>query len=98
MILRGGANVYPAEVERVLLEVEGVVGAAVVGIPDDRLGQRVGAAVELAPNAAVTTALLETHCRLNLAKYKVPELWRIEALPRNAMGKVVRSEVEGLFT
>ena len=98
LILRGGANVYPAEVERVLLEVEGVVGAAVVGIPDDRLGQRVGAAVELAPNAAVTTALLEAHCRLNLAKYKVPEFWRIEALPRNAMGKVVRPEVEGLFS
>lgn len=98
LILRGGANVYPAEVERVLLEVEGVVGAAVVGIPDDRLGQRVAAAVELAPEAAVTTSVLEAHCRLNLAKYKVPESWRVTALPRNAMGKVVRSTVEGLFT
>jgi long-chain acyl-CoA synthetase len=97
LILRGGANVYPAEVERVLLEVEGVVGAAVVGIPDDRLGQRVAAAVELAPDSGVTTTVLEEHCRLNLAKYKVPEFWKIEALPRNAMGKVVRPMVERLF-
>jgi long-chain acyl-CoA synthetase len=98
LILRGGANVYPAEVERVLLEVQGVVGAAVVGIPDDRLGQRVAAAVELAPNADATIGDLEAHCRLNLAKYKVPELWKIAALPRNAMGKVVQPMVEGLFT
>jgi long-chain acyl-CoA synthetase len=97
LILRGGANVYPAEVERVLLEVTGVVGAAVVGIPDDRLGQRVAAAVELAPNCEVTTTLLEDHCLRNLAKYKVPEFWRIEALPRNAMGKVERPAVEGFF-
>jgi long-chain acyl-CoA synthetase len=98
LILRGGANVYSAEVERVLLEVEGVVGAAVVGVPDDRLGQRVAAAVELSPDAEVTTSVLEAHCRLNLAKYKVPEFWRVAALPRNAMGKVVRPVVEGLFT
>lgn len=97
LILRGGANVYPAEVERVLLEVKGVVGAAVVGVPDDRLGQRVAAAVELSSNSQVTTTDLEEHCRLNLAKYKVPEFWRIETLPRNAMGKVVRTTVEGFF-
>jgi long-chain acyl-CoA synthetase len=98
LILRGGANVYPAEVERVLLEVQGVVGAAVVGVPDDRLGQRVGAAVELATDAEVTTTVLEAYCRLNLAKYKVPEFWTIGMLPRNAMGKVIRPKVEGFFS
>lgn len=97
LILRGGANVYPAEVERVLLEVGGVVGAAVVGVPDDRLGQRVAAVVELAPDSDVSFAYLEEHCRMNLAKYKVPEFWRFEVLPRNAMGKVVRPMVENLF-
>jgi long-chain acyl-CoA synthetase len=97
LILRGGANVYPAEVERVLLEVDGVVGAAVVGMPDDRLGQRVAAAIELASNSEVTIAALEAHCRLNLARYKVPESWKIEVLPRNALGKIVRPMVEGLF-
>jgi acyl-CoA synthetase (AMP-forming)/AMP-acid ligase II len=97
LILRGGANVYPAEVERVLLEVDGVLGAAVVPIPDDRLGQRVAAVVELVPDCKVTVEDLESHCRRNLARYKVPERWRIEVLPRNAMGKVIRTSVENLF-
>jgi acyl-CoA synthetase (AMP-forming)/AMP-acid ligase II len=69
----------------------------VVGMPDDRLGQRVAAAIELAPNSEVTIASLEAHCRLNLARYKVPESWKIEVLPRNALGKIVRPMVEGLF-
>jgi long-chain acyl-CoA synthetase len=97
LILRGGANVYPAEVERVLSEVEGVSGAAVIGTPDDRLGQRVAAAVEVAPGSHVTVDELEAHCLKNLARYKVPEQWCLAPLSRNAMGKVIRSEVERLF-
>jgi acyl-CoA synthetase (AMP-forming)/AMP-acid ligase II len=97
LILRGGANVYPAEVERVLLEVEGVAGAAVVGVPDDRLGERVGAALEAAEGTALDIELLREHCATNLARYKVPQEWRVGALPRNAMGKVVRAEVSGWF-
>jgi acyl-CoA synthetase (AMP-forming)/AMP-acid ligase II len=100
LILRGGANVYPAEVERVLTEIPGVVGVAVVGLPDERLGQRVGAAVELAPGVGLTLEQLEVHCRANLARYKVPEEWRmVEAgdLPRNAMGKPVMASVRRLF-
>jgi acyl-CoA synthetase (AMP-forming)/AMP-acid ligase II len=97
LILRGGANVYPAEVERVLSELSGVSGAAVIGTPDDRLGQRVAAVVELAPGADLTVDDLQAHCLKNLARYKVPEQWRLSTLSRNAMGKVVRSEVERLF-
>lgn len=97
LILRGGANVYPAEIERVILQVPGVVGVAVVGIPDDRLGQRVGAAVELAPEAAVGPEELDAHCQSSLARYKVPERWMIRSLPRNAMGKVIAPEVESWF-
>jgi O-succinylbenzoic acid--CoA ligase len=98
LILRGGANVYPAEVERVLLEVDGVAGAAVVGLPDDRLGERVAAAVELTAGATVDIEYLSAHCATNLARYKIPQVWRIGALPRNAMGKVVRGEVSGWFS
>jgi long-chain acyl-CoA synthetase len=97
LILRGGANVYPAEVERVLSEVHGVVGVAVTGLPDERLGQRVAAVVELAPGASVSLENLVAHCRANLARYKVPEEWRFAVLPRNAMGKVIQAEVGGLF-
>jgi long-chain acyl-CoA synthetase len=97
LILRGGANIYPAEVERVLTELVDVSGAAVVGTPDDRLGQRVAAAVELAPGSDLTVDDLRAHCLKNLARYKVPEQWRLSTLSRNAMGKVVRSDVERLF-
>ena len=97
LILRGGANVYPAEVERVLLELEGVSGASVVGVDDERLGQRVAAAVELDAGYELDAAVLTEHCVHQLARYKVPERWRIGPLPRNAMGKVIRPEVETWF-
>jgi acyl-CoA synthetase (AMP-forming)/AMP-acid ligase II len=97
LILRGGANVYPAEVERVLLQHPGVAGVAVVGYPDARLGQRVAAAVELTPAAQVEAETLEAHCRRELARYKVPQRWLLRPLPRNAMGKVVRTTVETWF-
>jgi long-chain acyl-CoA synthetase len=97
LILRGGANVYPAEVERVLLELPDVVGAAVIGIPDERLGQRVVAAVELRPESPVDVEALAGHCRRELARYKVPDRWQLRTLPRNAMGKVSRNEIEGWF-
>jgi acyl-CoA synthetase (AMP-forming)/AMP-acid ligase II len=97
LILRGGANVYPAEVERVLLEIDGVGGASVVGVDDERLGQRVAAAVELDAGHELDASVLTEHCVQQLARYKVPERWRIGPLPRNAMGKVARREVETWF-
>jgi len=98
VIIRGGANVYPAEVERVVHDVEGVVACAVMGMPDERLGERVVAAVELAPGAAVTAEDLTAHCLANLAKYKVPERWVfVDGFPRNSMGKIQRRELVALF-
>jgi long-chain acyl-CoA synthetase len=97
VIVRGGANVYPAEVERVLLAIPGVAGAAVVGVPDERLGERVVAAVELAPGTTLSPEALRQACLAELARYKVPERFVfVGALPRNAMGKVARAEVAAL--
>jgi acyl-CoA synthetase (AMP-forming)/AMP-acid ligase II len=93
LILRGGANVYPAEVERVLLQFEGVSAASVVGVPDDRLGQRVAAAIEARKDAILDVDAMRSYCTSQLARYKVPELWDIGSLPRNAMGKVIQTEV-----
>jgi acyl-CoA synthetase (AMP-forming)/AMP-acid ligase II len=91
LIVRGGANVYPAEVERVLLTVEGVAGAVVFGVPDERLGERVAALVEPQAGAEVSLDALRSACADSLADYKTPERWGVvTALPRNAMGKVVR--------
>ena len=94
MILRGGANVYPAEIERVLHEDERVEACAVVPVPDDRLGERVAAWVQVAADKTLDPAELIQHCRERLAKYKVPEkIELIDAMPRNAMNKIVRREL-----
>jgi long-chain acyl-CoA synthetase len=103
LILRGGANVYPAEVERVLLEHPQVAGCAVLGVSDPRLGQRVVAAVELVEGKSVEGKSIEAevliaHCRTHLARYKIPErLVFVDALPRNAMSKVIKPSLEPLF-
>jgi len=101
LIIRGGANVYPAEVERVLLEHPAVRGAAVVGVPDERLGERVTAVIELddAAEPGVVPPDLDQHLLANLAKYKVPErIVVVDGLPRNAMGKVVRTDLAAWTT
>ena len=98
LILRGGANVYPAEVERILELDPRVAGSAVLGIPDERLGERVVAAVELEPGEEVTASELLDGCRRELAKYKIPsQLVLVDSLPRNAMSKVVKRELLPLF-
>ena len=100
LIIRGGANVYPAEVERVLVADPRVRDAAVVGRPDPRLGEIVAAFVELAPGVAADGALREAlaaACRDQLARYKVPELWTfVDAMPRNAMNKIVKARLKEL--
>jgi long-chain acyl-CoA synthetase len=92
LIVRGGANVYPAEVERAA-EASGLVTEiAVLGRPHPRLGEEVVAFVRLAPGTVLSE--LDTVCREQLARYKVPVTWYVvEEFPRNAMGKVVRSDL-----
>jgi acyl-CoA synthetase (AMP-forming)/AMP-acid ligase II len=98
LILRGGANVYPAEVERVLDAHPDVAESAVFGVPDVRLGERVVAAVVLAPGARASADALQAHCRAQLARYKVPErVAFVVALPRNAMSKVLKRRLAPLF-
>jgi acyl-CoA synthetase (AMP-forming)/AMP-acid ligase II len=98
LIVRGGANVYPAEVERVLHEEPRVAGCAVVGIADERLGERVVAAVVREGATRLTADELREHCARSLARYKVPERFLfVDELPRNAMGKVIKRLVVPWF-
>jgi long-chain acyl-CoA synthetase len=103
LIIRGGANVYPAEVERVLSTHPAVAAVAVLGISDERLGQRVAAVVELqaganADDEPALAAALQAHCATQLARYKVPDQIRfIDALPRNAMNKIIKPQLLHLF-
>jgi fatty-acyl-CoA synthase len=92
MIISGGENVYPAEIENVLHEHPAVREAAVVGVPDARWGEACVAFVVLAGEAR-EDELIE-HCRARLARYKVPKSVRVvDELPRNALDKVVKSEL-----
>jgi fatty-acyl-CoA synthase len=92
MVISGGENVYPAEIENALHEHPAVKEAAVVGVPDERWGEACLAFVVLAGDAT-EDELLE-HCRTRLARYKVPKDVRfVESLPRNALDKVVKTEL-----
>jgi acyl-CoA synthetase (AMP-forming)/AMP-acid ligase II len=100
MIIRGGENVAPAEVEAVLGAHPAVDEVAVVGLPDVEWGQRIGAFVVLRPGAHATADELGEFCRQRLASFKKPEVIRfLPELPKNPMGKVLRrelrAEVEG---
>lgn len=89
LIIRGGANVYPAEVERVLHESPAVAACAVIGVPDERLGERVVAFVELVDDSAVSEQDLQALCSEHLARYKVPETVHfVDAFERTPMGKI----------
>jgi long-chain acyl-CoA synthetase len=96
MVLRGGENVYCSEVEAAIYQLDGVAEVAVFGVPDDRLGEIVGAAVVLAPGASMDETQLRTALEGHLAKFKIPErVWFLsEALPRNANGKFVKRELK----
>ena len=95
MIISGGLNIYPKEVEDVLHALPGVVEAAVVGAPDDRFGERAVAVVVARPGAEPQVAMLETACRERLAGYKAPRdfLVRHDPLPRSPTGKVLKREL-----
>jgi long-chain acyl-CoA synthetase len=94
MIVSGGENIYPAEVENVLLFHPDVVDAAVIGVPDVRWGETVKAIVVLAPGAALDEAGVIGHCRENLAHYKCPtSVETVDALPRNPSGKILKREL-----
>jgi acyl-CoA synthetase (AMP-forming)/AMP-acid ligase II len=94
MIIRGGENIAPAEIEAVLVSHPAVEEAAVVGVPDDEWGQRVAAFVALRPGAAATEEELGEFCRQRLASFKKPEVFRfLPELPKNPMGKILRREL-----
>ncbi|MCL8013790.1 long-chain fatty acid--CoA ligase [Streptomyces sp. AS02] len=94
MIISGGENVYPAEVERVLAELPGVLEAAVIGVPDPKWGETVLAVLSCAQGTAPTVEEVREFAGGYLARYKLPtRVLLIEALPRNASGKLAKAEL-----
>lgn len=94
MIVSGGENVYPVEVEEALRRHPGVLDAAAVGLPDERWGEVVAVAVERRPGATIDEEELRAFARSQIAGYKCPKIVRfVDALPRTASGKVQRAQV-----
>ena len=95
MIVSGGENVFPREVEDLLADLDGVVEVAVIGVEDAEFGQRLKAFVVIAEGTELTSADLNAHVKANLAGYKTPrEVEFLEKLPRNATGKVLKRELK----
>jgi acyl-CoA synthetase (AMP-forming)/AMP-acid ligase II len=97
MIVSGGENVFPKEVEDLLADHDEIVEAAALGVPDDEFGQRLVAFVVRRAGSTVDEATLKDHVKQRLARYKVPrEIRFLDELPRNPTGKVLKRELRGL--
>jgi len=97
MIVTGGENVYPTETENVLCDHPAVRAVAVVGVPDERWGEAVTAAVVLAPSATTDAEELIAFCRQRIAGYKCPKrIMFVEELPKSTVGKLLRRSVRDL--
>lgn len=97
MIVSGGENVYPIEVEKTLSAHPEVAEASVLGVDDEQYGQRLSAFVVLEPGASADKESLKQHVRDNLANYKVPrEITLLDELPRGSTGKILRNELKAL--
>jgi long-chain acyl-CoA synthetase len=98
MVVSGGENIYPAEVENVLLAVDGVADAAVIGVPDDTWGETVKAVVVRSPGSDVSAEAVIAFCRDRLAHYKCPtSVDFTDILPRNPSGKILKRELREPF-
>jgi long-chain acyl-CoA synthetase len=95
LIIRGGYNVYPREIEEVLYEHPAIQEAAVVGVPHDELGEEVGAAVVLKQGESVDADELKSYVKEQVAAYKYPrEVWFVDELPKGPTGKILKREIE----
>jgi long-chain acyl-CoA synthetase len=95
LIIRGGYNVYPREIEEVLYEHPAVREAAVIGIAHDSLGEEVGAAVAIKPGADATESDIRDYVKANVAAYKYPRhVWFVEELPKGPTGKILKRAIE----
>jgi acyl-CoA synthetase (AMP-forming)/AMP-acid ligase II len=98
VIITGGENVYSVEVETVLLDHPDIADVAVIGVPDEKWGERVTAIIVTKPDASVDFEALTEHCRSHLGGFKIPRDFRqVDALPKSALGKTLKRALWGTF-
>ena len=98
MYISGGENVYPAEVENVLLQIDGVVASAVIGVPDSRWGETGLAVICTRPGVELTREAIVAHCRARLARFKQPrDVVFVDSLPLTASGKIHKPSLRARF-
>jgi long-chain acyl-CoA synthetase len=98
MIISGGVNIYPAEIESVLIQMPGVRDCAVFGIPDEEFGEQICAYVEPLPDAGLDATRVRAHLGQHLARYKVPKIVEFSAtLPREDSGKIFKRKLRAPY-
>lgn len=98
MIISGGENIYPREVEEAIQKMEGIMDVAVIGVPDDAWGEAVKAVVVRMPGCDATEAMVIEHCKNHIASYKKPKsVDFVDAMPRSAMGKILKHELRARY-
>lgn len=98
IIISGGENISPKEVETVINRIDGVVESSVVGIPDEKWGEKVVAAVVIKHDSGIEPKQVQDHCKEHLHNWKCPkDILLVDELPKNRMGKVLKEEVKNLF-
>jgi long-chain acyl-CoA synthetase len=99
LIISGGSNIYPREIEDVLLEDPSVAEVAVIGLPDPEWGENVAAVLVAAPGHSLDLGRLENLCLDRIARFKRPKAWRVvDSLPKNSAGKVLKRELRERFS
>jgi long-chain acyl-CoA synthetase len=94
MILRGGFNVYPREIEEVLYGHEAIIEVAVIGIPDPEKGEEIKAVIALAPGVKLSAEEVTAYCKERLAAYKYPRVIEFrDSLPKGSTGKILKREL-----
>jgi fatty-acyl-CoA synthase len=94
MIISGGENIYPAEVEQIIFELEGVTGVALIGVPDDKWGEVPWAVLTMAGGATLTLEQVRDHLDNRVARYKMPKnVIVVDEFPRTASGKIRKADL-----
>jgi len=99
LVIRGGYNVYPREIEEIMYQIPEILEAAVIGVPHADLGEEVAAAVVLKPGAGIDQKAIQDYVKKRVAPYKYPRIIKInrEPLPKSGTGKILKKEIRKKF-